>query len=148
MVIYLWLRKKKLLIINKNKNNINNYEKGLLYFNLYFLNYGDYSVNFELLEKALECYENEKNMDFNIMKYYCLLKMYKISYVFFEDKCDKIRDKMLKLFKEAFGNKHNEFAEILVDDVIELFTSDDDPDIINFNMFKDGGDGDGNCQHI
>jgi len=59
-----------LKFIKNNKNNINNYEKGLLYFNLYFLNYGDYSINYNMLEKALECYENEKDMEFNIMKYY------------------------------------------------------------------------------
>ena len=69
--------------IKKNGNKLSNYEKGLLYFNLYFLSYGDYSINYNLAQKALECYENEKIFDFNIMKYYCLLKMYKVSYVFF-----------------------------------------------------------------
>ena len=74
------------------------------------------------------------------MKYYCLLKMYKINYAFYNDKCDNIKNKMLNLIKEAFGNKHDEFAEILLEDILELYTSDDDPDIINFNLQKNGGD--------
>ena len=45
---------------------------------------------------------------------------------------------MLKLIKESFENKHNEFSEILLDDILELYTSDDDPDIMNFNMNKNG----------
>ena len=125
--------------IKKNKNNINNYEKGLLYFNLYFLNYGDYSINYNMLEKALECYEQEKDMEFNIMKYYCLLKMYKINYVFYEYRCEEVEKKMLKLIEEALGNKHNEYAEILLEDILELYTSDDDEDISNFQDFKNGG---------
>ena len=125
--------------IKKNKNNINNYEKGLLYFNLYFLNYGDYSINYNMLEKALECYEQEKDMEFNIMKYYCLLKMYKINYVFYEYRCEEVEKKMLKLIEETLGNKHNEYAEILLEDILELYTSDDDEDISNFQDFKNGG---------
>ena len=139
--------------IKKNNNNMNNYEKGLLYFNLYFLDYGNYSINYELLEKALECYENEKDIEFNIMKYYCLLKMYKINYVFYNEKCDEIKKKMLKLINEALGNRHKEFAEILLNDIIELYTSEEDPDIANFIMYKDGDiddddDGDNKeCRH-
>ena len=133
-------KKEVLSFIKKNQKKLNNYEKGLLYFNLYFLNYGDYSKNYELVEKALECYEKEKMFDFNIMKYYCLLKMYKINYAFYNDKCDNIKNKMLNLIKEAFWNKHDEFAEILLEDILELYTSDDDPDIINFNLQKNGGD--------
>ena len=147
-------RKKKevLNFMKKNNNKINNYEKGLLYFNLYFLNYGDYLKNYEFVKKALECYENEKDLVFNIMKYYCLLKMYKISYVFFNERCDEIRKKMLKLIQEAFGNKYNDFAEILLNDILELYTSDDDNDIMMFNMQKHGDDGvfgnpNDNCKH-
>ena len=131
--------------IKKYNNKINNYEKGLLYFNLYFLSYGNYEINYNFVKNALDCYENEKNMDFNIMKYYCLLKMYKISYVFFENKCKEIENKMLKLIQEAFGNKHDELAKILLDDILDLYTSDDDPDIISFNMNKNGEDN--NCRN-
>ena len=108
--------------------------------------------NYEFVKKALECYENEKDLVFNIMKYYCLLKMYKISYVFFNEKCDEIRKKMLKLIQEAFGNKHNDFAEILLNDILELYTSDDDNDNMMFNMQKHGdnsvfGNPNDNCKH-
>ncbi len=71
--------------------------------------------------------------------------MYKISYVFFENKCKEIENKMLKLIQEAFGNKHDELAKILLDDILDLYTSDDDPDIISFNMNKNGEDN--NCRN-
>ena len=44
------------------------------------------------------------------------------------------------------------FAEILLNDILELYTSDDDPDIMMFNKQKDGDDDDfenpnDNCKH-
>ena len=47
------------------------------------------------------------------MKYYCLLKMYKINYVFYDYRCEEVKKKMLKLIEKALGNKHNEYAELL-----------------------------------
>ena len=140
--IFMSKKNEILKFIKKNNNSINNYEKGLLYFNLYFLNFGDYSINYNMLEKALDCYEKEKDMEFNIMKYYCLLKMYKINYIFYDYKCEEVKKKMLKLIEETLGNKHNEYAEILLNDILELYTSDEDPDISNFKMFKSGEMGD------
>ena len=43
------------------------------------------------------------------------------------------------------------FAEILLNDILELYTSDDDTDIMMFNMQKDGDDDfenpNDNCKH-
>ena len=75
-------------------------------------------------------------MDFNIMKYYCLLKMYKIDFVYKNNLCDDIKKRMLKLLKEAFGNKQNDYVEKILDDIIKDNTSDDEPDIINFRENK------------
>ena len=68
------------------------------------------------------------------MIYYCLLKMYKMNYIYNNKLCDTIKNKMLKLLKEAFGNKQNDFVEAIVNDIIKINTSDDDPDI---NLFKE-----------
>ena len=121
--------------LDNNKDKTINHEKGLLYYNLYYL-WVDYKTNHGLLEKALECYDNEKNMDFNIMKYYCLLKMYKVDFVYKNNLCNDIKNRMLKLLKEAFGNKQNDYVEKILDDIIKDNTSDDEPDIINFRENK------------
>ena len=121
--------------LENNKDKTINHEKGLLYYNLYYL-WVDYKTNHGLLEKALECYDNEKNMDFNIMKYYCLLKMYKVDFVYKNNLCNDIKNRMLKLLKEAFGNKQNDYVEKILDDIIKDNTSDDEPDIINFRENK------------
>ena len=119
--------------IEHNKGKIRNFEKGLLYYNLYYL-WSDFETNYKLLENALYCFENENSLNFNNMIYYCLLKMYKMNYVYNNKLCDTIKNKMLKLLKEAFGNKQNEFVETIVNDIIKINTSDDDPDI---NLFKE-----------
>ena len=121
------------LFIERNKDFIKNFEKGLLYYNLYYL-WKDSKTNYNMLEKALDCFEKETSLNFNNMIYYCLLKMYKMSYVFNNKLCEDIREKMLKLFKEAFGNIQNEFAETIVNDIIKLNTSENDPDL---NLFRE-----------
>ena len=60
--------------------------------------------------------------------------MYKFNYVYNYKLCEEIKNKLVKLLKEAFGNKQNEFVEKIVDDIIKMNTSDDDPDI---NLFKE-----------
>ena len=119
--------------IKLNKDKIRNFEKGLLYYNLYYL-WSDFETNYNYLAKALDCFEKETTLNFNNMIYYCLLKMYKMNYVYNYKLCDEIKNKMLKLIKDAFGNKQNEFVEKIVDDIIKINTSDDDPDI---NLFKE-----------
>ena len=121
------------LFIEQNKDFIKNFEKGLLYYNLYYL-WKDSKTNYNMLEKALDCFEKETSLNFNNMIYYCLLKMYKMNYIFNNELCEDIKKKMLKLFKEAFGNKQNEFAEIIVNDIIKLNTSENDPDL---NLFRE-----------
>jgi len=121
------------LFIEQNKDFIMNFEKGLLYYNLYYL-WKDSKTNYNMLEKALDCFEKETSLNFKNMIYYCLLKMYKMSYIFNNNLCEDIKKKMLKLFKEAFGNKQNEFAEIIVNDIIKLNTSENDPDL---NLFRE-----------
>jgi len=121
------------LFIEQNKDFIMNFEKGLLYYNLYYL-WKDSKTNYNMLEKALDCFEKETSLNFNNMIYYCLLKMYKMNYIFNNELCEDIKKKMLKLFKEAFGNKQNEFAEIIVNDIIKLNTSENDPDL---NLFRE-----------
>ena len=119
--------------IERNKDFIKNFEKGLLYYNLYYL-WKDSKTNYNMLENALDCFEKETSLNFNNMIYYCLLKMYKMSYIFNNKLCEDIRIKMLKLFKEAFGNNQNEFAETIVNDIIKLNTSENDPDL---NLFRE-----------
>ena len=127
------INKKVTLFIEKNKNFIKNFEKGFLYYNLYYL-WKDSNTNYNMLERALDCFEKETSLNFNNMIYYCLLKMYKMSYIFNNKLCEDIREKMLKLFKEAFGNNQNEFAETIVNDIIKLNTSENDPDL---NLFRE-----------
>ena len=57
-----------------------------------------------------------------------------MSYIFNEKLCKNLKEKMLKLFKETFGNNQDEFAETITNDIIKLNTSDNDPDI---NLFKE-----------
>jgi len=87
-----------------------------------------------MLEKALECFEKETSLNFKNMIYYCLLKMYKMNFIFNNKLCENIKEKMLRLFKEAFGNKQNEYAETIVNDIIDLNISDKDPDL---NLFME-----------
>ena len=119
------------LFIDLNKDIIKNFEKGLLYYNLYYI-WKDSKTNYNMLEKALECFEKETSLNFKNMIYYCLLKMYKMNFIFNNKLCENIKEKMLKLFKEGFGNKQNEYAETIVNDIIELNISDKDPDL---NLF-------------
>jgi len=46
--------------------------------------------------------------------------MYKINYVFYNYRCEEVKKKMLKLIEEALGNKHNEYAKILLEDILKL----------------------------
>lgn len=121
--------------IEKNKDKIRNFEKGLLYYNLFFI-WSNSKANYNLLAKALDCFEKETSLNYNTMIYNCLLKMYRMNYIFNNEKCDEIKKKMLKFFSEAFGNKQNEFAESIVDDIIKLNTSEDDPDLKLFKQTK------------
>jgi len=121
------------LFIEVNKNIIKNFEKGLLYYNLYYI-WKDSKTNYNMLEKALDCFEKETSLNFKNMIYYCLLKMYKMNFIFNGKLCENIKEKMIKLFKEAFGNKQNEYAETIVNDIIELNISDKDPDL---NLFME-----------
>ena len=121
------------LFIDLNKDIIKNFEKGLLYYNLYYI-WKDSKTNYNMLEKALECFEKETSLNFKNMIYYCLLKMYKMNFIFNNKLCGNIKEKMLKLFKEAFGYKQNEYAETIVNDIIELNISDKDPDL---NLFME-----------
>ena len=70
------INKKVTLFIEKNKNFIKNFDKGFLYYNLYYL-WKDSNTNYNMLERALDCFEKETSLNFNNMIYYCLLKMYK-----------------------------------------------------------------------
>ena len=119
--------------IEQHKDKIKNFEKGLLYYNLYYL-WSSFETNYNLLEKALYYFEKEESINFNTMIYYCLLKMYKMNYIYNNELCGEIKEKMIKLLKEAFGNKQNEFVETIVEDIIKINTSDEDPDI---NLFKE-----------
>ena len=124
--------------IEQNNDKINNYEKGVLYFNLFCLwPYSDgYLKNYNLLEKGLECYENDKEFQFNILKYNFLLKMFKINFVFNLKLCVDIRKKLLKLFYEVLGDKQKEFAEILLDDLLKLYTSNEDREMKGLKAIK------------
>ena len=119
--------------IEKNKDKIRNFEKGLLYYNLYYI-WSDSKTNYNFLVKALDLFEKETTLNFNTMIYYCLLKMYKMNYIFNNKKCEEIKNKIRKLLIDAFGNKQNEFVEAIIDDIIKLNTSEDDPDL---NLFKE-----------
>ena len=119
--------------IEKNKDKIRNFEKGLLYYNLYYI-WSDSKTNYNFLVKALDFFEKETTLNFNTMIYYCLLKMYKMNYIFNNKKCEEIKNKIMKLLGDAFGNKQNEFVEAIIDDIIKLNTSEDDPDL---NLFKE-----------
>ena len=44
------------------------------------------------------------------------------------------QEQIRKLLIDAFGNKQNEFVEAIIDDIIKLNTSEDDPDL---NLFKE-----------
>ena len=110
--------------IEHNKGKIRNFEKGLLYYNLYYL-WSDFETNYNYLKKALDCFEKETSLNFNNMIYYCILKMYKMNYIYNYKLCEDIKNKLIKLLKEAFGNKQNEFVEKIVDDIIKINTSDD-----------------------
>jgi hypothetical protein len=57
-----------------------------------------------------------------------------MNYIFNNKKCEEIKNKIMKLLGDAFGNKQNEFVEAIIDDIIELNTSEDDPDL---NLFKE-----------
>jgi len=119
--------------IEKNEDKIRNFEKGLLYYNLYFI-WADSKTNYNYLAKALDFFEKETTLNFNTMIYYCLLKMYKMNYIFNKEKCEEIKNKIRKLLIDAFGNNQNEFVEAIIDDIIKLNTSEDDPDL---NLFKE-----------
>ena len=124
--------------INEHNDKINNYEKGVLYYNLFCLwPYNDgYLQNYNLLKEGLQCCENENNMKINILIYYFLLKMYKLNFVFNDKLCIEIRKKMILLFTEVLGNKQQEFIEILLDDLLNMYTSNDDREIKGLKIFK------------
>ena len=124
--------------VDDNNNNISNYEKGILFYNLFCLwPYNDsYLKNYNLLKNGLESLENEKIMQFNILKYNYLLKMYKVNYVFNEKLKDEIRQKMIILFSEVLGNKEKEFIEILLDDLINFYTKNEDREIKGLKLIK------------
>ena len=119
------------LFIGVNKDIIKNFEKGLLYYNLYYV-WKDSKTSYNMLEKALDCFEKEASLNFKNMIHYCLLKMYKMNFIFNVKLYGNIKEKTLKLFKETFWNKQNEYAETIVNDIIELNISDKDPDL---NLF-------------
>ena len=121
--------------IEKNKDIIRNFEKGFLYYNLYFI-WSNSKANYNLLVKALDCFEKETTLNFNTMIYNCLIKMYKMNYIFNNDKCEEIKNKILIFFRNAFGNKQNEFVESIVDDIIKLNTDENDPDLKLFAETK------------
>ena len=125
--------------MEENKDKINNYEKGILYYYLFCLwpYEGEYIKNYYLLEKGLECCENEKGIIHNNGLLYCfLLKMYKVNFVFNEKLCIEIRKKMQFLYKELLGDKLKDFIEVLLDDLLNYYTSDDDGEIRGFKYFK------------
>ena len=62
------INKKVTLFIEKNKNFIKNFEKGFLYYNLYYL-WKDSKTNYNMLEKALDCFEKESSLNFSNMIY-------------------------------------------------------------------------------
>lgn len=117
--------------IENNKGKIKFFEQGLLYYNLYYL-WRDIGTNYTYLEKALNCFEKDINLNFNNMIYYCLLKMYKMNYVCNPKLCEDIKNKIIKLLNAAFRNSQNEFVETIVEDIIKMNTKDSDPDIILF----------------
>ena len=121
--------------IEKNKDIIRNFEKGFLYYNLYFI-WSNSKANYNLLVKALDCFVKETTLNFNTMIYNCLIKMYKMNYIFNNDKCEEIKNKILIFFRNAFGNKQNEFVESIVDDIIKLNTDENDPDLKLFAETK------------
>ena len=124
--------------VDDNNNNISNYEKGILFYNLFCLwPYNDsYLKNYNLLKNGLESLENEKIMQFNILKYNYLLKMYKVNYVFNEKLKDEVKQKMIILFSEVLGNKEKEFIEILLDDLINFYTKNEDREIKGLKLIK------------
>ena len=125
--------------IEENNDNINNYEKGVLYYDLFCLwPYEDESIkNYNLLKKGLEYCESEKsNIHFNGLIYCFLLKMYKINFVFNEKLCIEIRKKMTLLFNEVLGYKRKEFIDILLNDLLNYYTSDKDEEIKGLKYIK------------
>ena len=124
--------------IDENNDKINNYEKGVLFYNLFCLwPYSDgYIKNYNLLQKGLEFCENENNLTFNILMYYFLLKMYKVNFVFNEKLCNDIRQKMEILFFGVLGDKRKEFCKILLDDLLNYYTSKEDNEIKGLKMIK------------
>ena len=119
--------------IEKNKDKLRNFEKGLLYYNLYYL-WSDFETNYNYLKKALDCFEKETDLHFSEMIYYYLLKMYKMNYVYNNNLCDDIKKKIVKFFQESFGNKQNDYVETIIDEIIKINTSEGDPDIVLFRQ--------------
>ena len=125
--------------IEENNDNLNSYEKGLLYYDLFCLwPYEDeYIKNYNLLKKGLECCESEKcNFHFNSLIYCFYLKMYKINFVFNEKLCFEVRKKMKFLFNELLGDKRSDFIEVLLDDLLNYYTSDEDEEIKGLKYIK------------
>ena len=135
--LYLEKANEIMKFIESNNDNINNYEKVLLYYNLFCLwPYDRYSKNYNLLQKGLECCENEKNIKINILKYYILLKMYKINFVFNDKLCGEIKKKLILLFNGILGKERDDFAELLLDDLLNMHTSKDDNEIKGLKVFQ------------
>ena len=125
--------------MEENKDNLNNYEKGVLYYYLFCLwPYEDeYKKNYYLLEKGLECCENEKGIIHSNSLIYCfLIKMHKVNFVFNDKLCIEIRKKMQLLYKELLGDRLKDFIEVLLDDLLNYYTSDDDGEIRGFKYIK------------
>ena len=135
---YLDIAKEISKFVDDNNNNISNYKKGILFYNLFCLwPYNDsYLKNYNLLKNGLESLENEKIMQFNVLKYNYLLKMYKVNYVFNEKLKDEVKQKMIILFSEVLGNKEKEFIEILLDDLINFYTKNEDREIKGLKLIK------------
>ena len=68
--------------------------------------------------------------------YYFLLKMYKVNFVFNEKLCNDIRQKMEILFFGVLGDKRKEFCKILLDDLLNYYTSKEDNEIKGLKMIK------------
>ena len=92
--------------------------------------------NYNLLLKGIECCENEKSINLNIMKYNFFLKMFKVNFVFNIKLCLEIRKKILILFNEVLGNEEEELSEIIVDDLLKLYTSKEDREIKGLKVIQ------------